>query len=85
MTAFRGGEGTPDRGGRVTGRRDELRLLAEAGAQARCGAGQLILVMGPTGIGRTWLLSVARQHWSDSGLLVRLSQPTVADETTPCP
>ncbi|SHF80837.1 LuxR C-terminal-related transcriptional regulator [Streptoalloteichus hindustanus] len=67
----------------LAGRLDESRLLAEAGAQARWGAGQFVLVTGPTGVGRSALLSAARRSWLADGLTVRRSQPTVADESTP--
>ncbi|HEX3805060.1 MAG TPA: AAA family ATPase [Solirubrobacteraceae bacterium] len=51
-------------------RSNELNVLRAAIADARAGAGRLVLIEGPAGIGKTALLAQAREASADAGLQV---------------
>ena len=55
-------------------RESELAELAGGFAAARTGAGRLVLVEGPAGIGKTELLAAARSLAEEAGLVVAIAR-----------
>nr|MDQ3936922.1 ATP-binding protein [Actinomycetota bacterium] len=64
-------------------REEELRAIDGALERARAGAGGLVVVEGPPGIGKTRLLEVARGRARESGFLVLAARASELDRAFP--
>lgn len=61
---------TADSAARLFGRRGELRVLCETGRACRRGAGRIVVVTGPAGIGKSRLCSAAGARLAAAGMTV---------------
>ena len=66
----------PRTNGHLFERSEELARIEAALARARTGRGTFIVVEGPAGIGKTALLSAARNAAADGGMTVLRSRGT---------
>ena len=74
---------TGERGRRVRGRDGQLSVLAQRIAGARAGAGGVVVVEGPPGIGKSRLLAEAVSMAGAAGLRVARGEADEADQVAP--
>src|SRR5918992_2603247 len=72
-----------EEGGALFEREEELRELEGVVEQAGSGAGRLVLIEGPAGIGKTRLLDAAPPQAREHGMVVLAARASELDRTFP--